>query len=101
MIYEYLNMMYNISLQNLTSIVVIFTRLFDTMFNIQKKISESNNHLIEIICQDIVTNNLENDLSKEEIINICEYKFYENKNIWNIIDNSLLKMLIKKNLKIH
>ena len=86
--------------EKVASIIVLSTRIIDTILAIQQKITESNKDLIMISCdygmqqmklQGISDSSNVNEDIIEEIIKF----FYENKKKWNIIRESKLRVLIK------
>lgn len=83
-------------LEKLVSIVLIITRLIDTTLGIQRKITESNKELVGVAVDAGIQDTKDLDISKDDLVNLCESFFYKNRKPWNRVNNSKLRVLIKE-----
>lgn len=99
---EIFNFLY---LEKIASVVVIFTRITDTILAIQSKITESNKELVKVSVeyafQEYIrfkNSALDDDLGTA--VNLSKEFFYENGKIWNRLPIEKLNVFIKEEMRI-
>lgn len=94
-------------IEKLASLVVIVTRITDTVLGIQAKITESNKNLVELSVESVYHKYIKVCVKSEvithdemdKILSMSKDFFFKNRKMWNRLPGNKLDVYIKQELK--